>query len=35
MKFRHEIVIDSDQKSVWAAFDDPAKMKAWQPTLES
>ena len=35
MKFRHEIVIDADQQSVWAAFDDPASMKAWQPTLES
>jgi uncharacterized protein YndB with AHSA1/START domain len=35
MKFRHEIVIDADQASVWAAFDDPANMKAWQPTLAS
>jgi uncharacterized protein YndB with AHSA1/START domain len=35
MKFRHEIVIDADQRSVWAAFDDPENMKAWQPTLES
>ena len=23
MKFRHEIVIDADQESVWTAFDDP------------
>ena len=35
MKFRHEIVIDADQASVWMAFDDPGNMKAWQPTLES
>jgi uncharacterized protein YndB with AHSA1/START domain len=35
MKFRHEIVIDADQESVWASFDDPGNMKAWQPTLES
>jgi carbon monoxide dehydrogenase subunit G len=35
MKFRNEIVIDSDQASVWAAFDNPENMKAWQPTLES
>ena len=35
MKFRHEIVIDADHESVWASFDDPANMKAWQPTLAS
>ena len=35
MKFRHEIVIDADQDSVWAAFDNAENMKAWQPTLES
>jgi uncharacterized protein YndB with AHSA1/START domain len=35
MKFRHEIVIDADQESVWTAFDDPGNMKAWQPTLRS
>ncbi|MDH3587401.1 MAG: SRPBCC family protein [Gammaproteobacteria bacterium] len=35
MKFRHDIVIDADQGAVWAAFDDPANMKAWQPALES
>ena len=35
MKFRHEIVIDADQDSVWAAFDDPGNMQARQPTLES
>ncbi len=35
MKFRHEIIIDADQKTVWATFDNPANMKAWQPTLES
>jgi uncharacterized protein YndB with AHSA1/START domain len=35
MKFRHEIVIDADQASVWAVFDDPGNMQAWQPTLES
>ena len=35
MKFRNEIVIDADQQSVWAAFDDPENIKAWQPTLES
>jgi len=35
MKFRHEIVIDADQHSVWAAFDNPENMNAWQPTLES
>lgn len=27
MKFRHEIVIDADQQSVWEAFDDPANRK--------
>lgn len=35
MKFRHEIIIDADPKTVWATFDNPANMKAWQPTLES
>jgi uncharacterized protein YndB with AHSA1/START domain len=35
MKFRNEIVIDADQRSVWAVFDNPEYMKAWQPTLES
>lgn len=35
MKFRHEIIIDADLETVWAAFDNPANMKAWQPTLES
>ena len=35
MKFRHEIVIDADQDSVWAAFDNAENMKVWQPTLES
>jgi uncharacterized protein YndB with AHSA1/START domain len=35
MKFRHEIVIDVDQESVWTAFDDPGNMMAWQPALES
>jgi uncharacterized protein YndB with AHSA1/START domain len=35
MKFRHEIVIDAEQDSVWAAFDNPESMKDWQPTLES
>ena len=27
MKFRHEIVIDADQQSVWEAFDNPANRK--------
>jgi uncharacterized protein YndB with AHSA1/START domain len=35
MKFRHEIIIDADQRSVWATFDNPQNLKAWQPTLES
>jgi hypothetical protein len=35
MKFRHEIVINADQDAVWAAFEDPENIKAWQPTLES
>ncbi len=35
MKFRHEIVIDADRVTVWAAFDDAENLKAWQPTLES
>lgn len=35
MKFRHEIIIDADPQTVWATFDNPANMKAWQPTLES
>ena len=35
MKFRHEIIIDADQQTVWATFDNPSNMKAWQPTLES
>jgi uncharacterized protein YndB with AHSA1/START domain len=35
MKFRHEIIIDTDLPKVWATFDNPANMKAWQPTLES
>jgi uncharacterized protein YndB with AHSA1/START domain len=28
-------VIDADRESVWAIFDDPENMRAWQPTLES
>ena len=35
MKFRHEIIIDADQASVWTAFDDPENLSAWQPTLAS
>lgn len=35
VKLRNEIVIDADQESVWAIFDDPDNMQAWQPTLES
>jgi uncharacterized protein YndB with AHSA1/START domain len=35
MKFRHEIVIDADQRLVWTAFDNPEGLKDWQPTLES
>lgn len=35
MKFRHEIIVDADLETVWATFDNPANMKAWQPTLES
>ena len=35
MKFRHEIIIDADLETVWATFDNPENMKAWQPTLES
>ena len=35
MKFRNEIVIDADQQSVWATFDNRENMKAWQPTLEA
>ena len=35
MKFRHEIIIDADQRSVWETFDNPENLKAWQPTLES
>ena len=35
MKFRHEIIIDADQQTVWATFDNTTNMKAWQPTLES
>ena len=35
MKFRNEIVIDADQRTVWAVFDNPDNMQAWQPTLES
>ena len=35
MKFRHEIIIDADQASLWTAFDDPENLSAWQPTLAS
>jgi carbon monoxide dehydrogenase subunit G len=35
MKLRHEIVIEADQDSVRATFDNPENMKGWQPALES
>lgn len=35
MKFRHEVVIDADQRSVWETFDSRENMKAWQPSLRS
>ena len=33
MKTRHDILIDAPRDVVWAAFDDPANMPRWQPTL--
>jgi len=35
MKFKVEVVIDADRKTVWRCFDDPDNMVKWQPTLVS
>ena len=33
MKFKLELPINKSRAEVWKAFDDPEKMKVWQPTL--
>ena len=33
MKFKLELPIHKSRAEVWKAFDDPAKMKVWQPSL--
>ena len=35
MKTRNEITIDADRATVWREFDDPDKLREWQPTLKS
>ena len=35
MKYRNEITIAADQRSVWDVFDDPDATRQWQPTLKS
>jgi hypothetical protein len=33
MKFKLELLINESRAEVWNAFDDPEKMKIWQPSL--
>lgn len=33
MKYKLETLIDKSRTEVWKAFDDPQKMKQWQPSL--
>jgi uncharacterized protein YndB with AHSA1/START domain len=33
MKFKLELPIHKSRAEVWKAFDDPEKMKTWQPSL--
>lgn len=33
MKFKLELLIDKPRAEVWKAFDDPKRMKDWQPSL--
>jgi len=33
MKFKLELPIHKSRAEVWKAFDDPEKMKVWQPSL--
>ena len=33
MKFKLETLINKPRAEVWKAFDDPEKMKIWQPSL--
>ena len=35
MKCRNEITIAADQVTVWRAFDNPANLRRWQPTLKA
>ena len=35
MKLKFEKLIDADQQSVWAAFDNPDNMGRWQQNFES
>lgn len=35
MRISQTILIEKPIEEVWAAFDDPTRMKAWQPTLKS
>lgn len=35
MKLKFEKLIDADQKTVWAAFDNPDNMGKWQQNFES
>ena len=35
MKFTLELPIDKPRAELWKAFDDPQKMKIWQPSLLS
>ena len=35
MKFKLELLIDKPRAEVWKAFDDPNRMKDWQPSLVS
>lgn len=35
VKMQHEAVINASRDFVWAAFDNPANLARWQPTLQS
>lgn len=35
IRIRLDLIIECPREQVWAAFDDPANMTKWQPTLES
>ncbi len=35
MKFTVDLTLNRDRRNVWKAFDNPANMKRWMPSLQS